>query len=71
LFEGGGCISEVHQTVIPQDAWHFGKGFLSGRSLSSITYHAQAGEIGRKRTVIMDNVIIPANDNLQAQKAAA
>ena len=29
--EGDGVICEVHQAPIPQDAWHFGAGFLSGR----------------------------------------
>lgn len=57
--ELGGCIAEVHQTPIPQDSWHFGKGFLSGRSLQSITYHAESGEFGRTRRTVMDNVILP------------
>jgi len=52
--EGGGVISEIHQAPIPQDAWHFGAGFLSGRSLQAITYHAEHGEISRVRTAIMD-----------------
>lgn len=52
--EGGGCISEVHQTPTPQDAWHFGSGFLSGRSLSSITYHREFGEVGRVRVAMLD-----------------
>lgn len=52
--EGDGVICEVHQAPIPQDAWHFGSGFLSGRSLQAITYHAVFGEIGRVRTAILD-----------------
>lgn len=52
--EGGGVISEVHQAPIPQDAWHYGAGFLSGRSLQAITYHKDFGEIGRVRTAILD-----------------
>lgn len=52
--EGDGVISEVHQAPIPHDAWHFGSGFLSGRSLQAITYHSEFGEIGRVRTAIMD-----------------
>jgi hypothetical protein len=52
--EGGGVICEVHQAPIPQDAWHFGSGFLSGRSLQAITYHREFGEIGRVRTAILD-----------------
>lgn len=52
--EGDGVISEVHQSPIPQDAWHYGAGFLSGRSLQAITYHKSYGEIGRVRTAILD-----------------
>lgn len=52
--EGDGVICEVHQAPIPQDAWHFGAGFLSGRSLQAITYHKEYGEIGRVRTAILD-----------------
>lgn len=52
--EGNGVICETHQAPIPQDAWHFGSGFLSGRSIQAITYHAKVGEIGRVRTAIMD-----------------
>lgn len=52
--EGNGVICEIHQAPIPQDAWHFNSGFLSGRSIQAITYHAEFGEIGRVRTAIMD-----------------
>ncbi len=52
--EGNGVICEIHQAPIPQDAWHFGSGFLSGRSLQAITYHRDFGEIGRVRTAILD-----------------
>jgi hypothetical protein len=52
--EGNGVICEVHQAPIPQDAWHFGAGFLSGRSLQAITYHREFGEVGRVRTAILD-----------------
>lgn len=58
--EGNGVICEVHQAPIPQDAYHYGSGYLSGRSLQAITYHGEFGEIGRVRTAILD-----------AQKAAA
>jgi hypothetical protein len=54
--EGDGVICEVHQAPIPQDAWHFGSGFLSGRSLQAITYHREFGEVGRVRTAILDAV---------------
>lgn len=52
--EGDGCVCETHQAPIPQDAWHYGAGFLSGRSLQAITYHKDFGEIGRVRTAILD-----------------
>jgi Calcineurin-like phosphoesterase len=52
--EGGGVTTEVHQAPIPQDAWHFGAGFLSGRSLQAITYHQEYGEIGRGRIALLD-----------------
>jgi hypothetical protein len=52
--EENGVISEVHQAPVPQDAWHFGSGFLSGRSMQAITYHKDFGEIGRVREAILD-----------------
>ena len=52
--EGNGVVSEVHQAPVPQDAWHYGAGFLSGRSLQAITYHRDYGEIGRVRTAMID-----------------
>jgi transposase-like protein len=52
--EGGGVIMESHQAPIPQDAWHFGSGFLSGRSLQTITYHREYGEISRVRVAMLD-----------------
>jgi hypothetical protein len=45
--EGNGVICEAHQAPIPQDAWHYGEGYLSGRSVMSITYHRNYGERGR------------------------
>lgn len=52
--EGNGVIAEIHQAPVPQDAWHFGSGFLSGSSLQAITYHAKYGEIGRVRAAVLD-----------------
>lgn len=65
--EGGGVISESHQTPTPQDAWHFGSGFLSGRSMQSISYHKEYGEVSRVRVAMMD----AANDNEPAERRAA
>ncbi|MBB5664716.1 hypothetical protein GGE68_002913 [Rhizobium leguminosarum] len=62
--EGGGVIMESHQAPIPQDAWHFGSGFLSGRSLQTITYHRSYGEISRVRVAMLD----AANDNAPAEQ---
>lgn len=53
--EEGGVMTEVHQAPIPQDAWHYGAGYLSGRSLQSITYHKDHGEIGRVRISMLDS----------------
>lgn len=52
--EGKGCICEIHQAPIPQDAWHYGAGFLSGRSMQAITYHCERGEFGRVIQPILD-----------------
>lgn len=68
ITEGGGVVCESHQAPIPQDAWHYGAGFVSGRSLQTITYHSRMGEVGRVR-VAMRDVPIAANDN-QERRAA-
>lgn len=65
--EGGGVIMESHQAPIPQDSWHYGEGFLSGRSLQTITYHAALGEVGRVRVAMID----AANDNRKAEERVA
>jgi len=43
----GGVIVETHEAPCPQDDWHYGKSFLSGRSMKSITYDPQRGESSR------------------------
>jgi hypothetical protein len=53
--EGGGCVTEIHRTPAPQDAWHYGSGFLSARSMKSITYHQEYGEVSRSTVAIVDN----------------
>lgn len=68
--EGNGVISESHQTPTPQDAWHFGSGFLSGRSMQSISYHSHFGEVSRVRVAMMDAAPIAANDNVERRSAA-
>jgi hypothetical protein len=52
--EGDGVVTEVHQAPIPQDAWHYGSGFLSGRSVQTISYDDRYGEVSRTREVVMD-----------------
>ncbi|MDX1222686.1 hypothetical protein GOL85_13235 [Sinorhizobium medicae] len=52
--EGEGVVMESHQAPIPMDAWHYGAGFNSGRSLQTITYHAEFGEISRVRRAILE-----------------
>ncbi|BAQ50398.1 hypothetical protein [Methylobacterium aquaticum] len=52
--EGAGVICEIHQSPVPQDAWHAGAGFLSGRSLQAITYHRRFGEVSRARVALLD-----------------
>jgi hypothetical protein len=46
-WEGGGVIGEVHQSPAAQDAYHYGKGYLSGRSMQAITYSGICGEVMR------------------------
>jgi hypothetical protein len=48
----GGCIVETHEVACPQDAWHFNSGFLSGRSLQSICYDRERGEVSRVRVAV-------------------
>ena len=52
--EGEGVIAESHQAPIPMDAWAYGAGFLSGRSVKTITYHRLYGEIERSKVAILD-----------------
>lgn len=47
IFENGGVIAESHQSPVAQDSYHYGKGYLSGRSMQSISYHRTRGEIVR------------------------
>lgn len=45
--EFNGCIVEQHQTLAAGDAYAVSHGWLSGRSMQQITYHAEFGEVGR------------------------
>lgn len=69
--EGNGVIMESHQAPIPQDAWHFGAGFLSGRSVQTISYHRAFGEVARVRVAMLDGAVpVAANDNEPGRVAA-
>lgn len=58
--EDGGVALEIHRAPIPPDGWHWGAGFLSGRSVQAITYHRALGDFGRVSTVLMDAVTAEA-----------
>lgn len=49
-----GVPCEVHETPIPKDGWAYGKGFQSGRSVQSITYHRETGYRSRCVETIVD-----------------
>ena len=49
-----GVPCEVHETPIPKDGWAYGRGFQSGRSVQSITYHRETGHRGRCIETISD-----------------
>lgn len=68
--EEGGVVAESHQAPIPQDAWHYGAGFLSGRSVQAISYHRLYGENGRVRVAVLDGGPVAANDNTPQVRAA-
>lgn len=46
-FEEGAVISESHQSPVASDTFHHGEGYMSGRSMQSITYHKDRGEKSR------------------------
>mgnify|MGYP006935486864 CR=1 FL=1 len=49
-----GVVCEIHETPIPKDGWAYGRGFQSGRSVQSITYHRETGYRGRCVETIAD-----------------
>jgi hypothetical protein len=46
--EKEGFIWETLQTLVAKDAWSHANGFVSGRSMTAITYHRKYGEWDRK-----------------------
>lgn len=53
IWEAGGVIGETHQSPSRQDAHHFAKGYLSGRTMQSITYDIEHGECARTTRVML------------------
>jgi hypothetical protein len=47
IFEDGGAICESHQSPSAADAYHASHGYVAGRTMCSITYDRDWGEIGR------------------------
>lgn len=45
--EAGGVRYETHQSPAAQDGYHDSHGYISGRSLATISYHRERGEVGR------------------------
>lgn len=39
----GGVACETHDAPIPPDWWHYGQGYMSGRTVKVVTYHRQLG----------------------------
>lgn len=50
--EGAGLITESHQIIPPQDAYHAAGPYTAGRSLKSIIYDREHGEIGRTTVAV-------------------
>lgn len=51
--EGGGMVMETFQTLAAKDAWHAAMGFVSGRSMVSITHHKEFGEFIRNTVSVL------------------
>lgn len=47
VIEALGCIVEGFRNLAPNDAWHQGEGYRSGRDMNAITYHKEYGEVTR------------------------
>ena len=64
--EVGDVRVESFQTLAGNDAWHEAGGYCSGKSLTSVTFHREEGEIGRHRV----NVPAPPREVTQFEEAA-
>lgn len=47
LVEALGCLVEGFRNLAPNDAWHQGEGYRSGRDMCAITFHKEHGEVSR------------------------
>lgn len=56
LHEDRGMELDTHQAPIPPDSWHYGAGYNSGRSVRTLTYHAETGLYATSVVGIMDGV---------------
>lgn len=52
--EKAGVIWETFQTLAPKDIWHHSSGYVSGRSMVSITHHRHKGEVIRNTISVKD-----------------
>jgi len=52
VVEVTGCIVESHNTLAAKDSYHAQNGYFAQRFAEVITYHKDAGEIGRQRCTL-------------------
>lgn len=48
VLEHRGCRVETFRTLAARDSWHAGQGYVSGRDMHRIVYHAKHGEVSRE-----------------------
>jgi len=44
--EAGGAIVDTYTSPAPQDAWHYGMGYVSSRLMEAVTYSSVSGWVG-------------------------
>lgn len=52
--EKAGVVWETFQTLAPKDIWHHSSGYVSGRSMVSITHHRAKGEVKRSTVSVKE-----------------
>lgn len=50
--EMGGMLFETYNTIAPQDEWHSNSGYTAKRSMTSITFNKDHGEVQRHKIAI-------------------